>query len=257
MHGSRLLLGALVALAALGGCDSASDPQPLEARPPEVSAFAFSPDSVFFDDAAVSGDTAVVDLVLSVLAMDPDGEIARVRYAVRWQYAPSNERSVTGTLERGEGDRYAGTVELALPRDRRGLYNVLVYAVDDDGLVSNQVSGTFLLAGPGLGPPVIEEVSAPAEFRPPGTLKIVAAVSDPDGEDDIARVEGKFPNSGVFQLRDDGGGGSGDATEGDGRYTVTFGIDAATPGPLPVSLWATDRDGAVSDTTRFTITIVE
>ncbi len=261
MHGPRLLLGAraalaLAGLALLGGCDSATDPQRLGGLPPEVDSLAFSPDSVFFDEVLVGGDSAGIDLSISVRAADPDGPVGRVQYAVNWQYGETVAR---GPLEEAGGGRYAAEVPLRLRRDQRGRYTVLVYAVDGDGLLSNQASGTFLLTGTNLGPPVIGEVSAPEEYRPSpsGTLRIVAAVSDPDGPRDVARVEGAFPVGGTFRLRDDGSPGSGDADDGDGRYTVFFGIDAATPGPLPVRLWAVDRDGAVSDTTRFTIRIVE
>ncbi len=252
MPGSRLLLGALAVLATLAACDSGGDPQPLETRPPRVDSLAFSPDTVSFD--ADAGDTLAVDLALSVTATDPDGEVARVQYAVEWQY---DETVARGTLADEGSGRYAGTVPLQLSRGQRGRYTVLVYAVDDDGVLGNQVSGTLLVDGPGLGPPTLAEVGAPETFRPPGTLTISAVAADPDGPEDIARVEGTFPNSGVFQLRDDGSAAAGDAQENDGRYTVSFGIDAATPGPLPVQLWATDRDGVRSDTTRFTITIVE
>lgn len=267
MPGSRSLLGALASfplglaalVAALAGCDSAPGPQPLDARPPVVSDFAFSPDSVFFDDAVTSGDSAAIDLALSVRADDPDGgQIDRVEFAVRWQFAPSNEPSVTGVLEPGDDGRYAGSVGLALPRNRRGLYSIVVYAVDSDGLLSNQVRGLFELAGFGLGPPVIDAVEAPAEFRPPGTLQLIAVVSDPDGLSDVARAEVQFPApfSGVFALADDGGAGSGDATAGDGRYTVTFDIPAADPGPVTVTFRAFDRDGMASADVPFTITIL-
>jgi hypothetical protein len=257
MLGSRLSFGALALLLALAACDTAPGPQPLNSRPPVVSDFAFSPDSVFFDDVVASGDTAAVTLDLSVRAEDPDGgTIGRVAYIVEGQFAGT---VANGTLEAGEDGRYAATVPLRFRRDQRGLYAVTVYAVDEDGLLSNQAYGAFRLAGTNLGAPVIDGVTAPETYRPgpSATLRIVADVSDPDGPLDIARVEGKFPFGGAFPLRDDGGARSGDERPGDGRYTVTFAVDAAEPGPLPIAIWAVDRDGTVSDTTRFTITIVE
>lgn len=253
MHGSRLLPGALVVLTLLGGCDSATDPQPLGGRPPEVSDFAFSPDSVFFDDAIVSGDTAGIDLAVSVLASDPDGEIDRVQFSIDGQFEGT---IASGTLALGDDRRYAATAPLRLGRGQRGLYSVLVYAVDDDGLLSNQVRGLFELAGMGLGPPVIDAIDAPMEFRPPGTLVLVAVVSDPDGLSDIARVEVDGSGGGTFQLFDDGQS-SGDETADDGRYTATFDVPTATPGPQTFVFRAFDRDGLASQDVPFTITILE
>jgi hypothetical protein len=259
MPGSRFLGAfALVALVgALVGCDTAPGPQPLEGRPPLVSDFAFSPDSVYFDDVVASGDSAAVDLALSVRASDPDGgSISRVAYVVRGQFEGTIAQ---GTLADAGDGQYATTVLLRLGRGQRGRYTVLVYAVDSDGLLSNEVRGLFELTGVGLGPPVIDAVDAPAEFDPPGTLQLIAEVSDPDGPSDIARVEVVFPApfNGVFTLADDGSAASGDAEAGDGRYTVTFGIDTAPPGPVTVTFRAFDRDGLASADVPFTITILE
>ncbi len=253
MHGSRLLLGACLALALLSGCDSATDPQPLGGRPPDLSDFAFSPDSVFFDDAIVSGDSAGIDLSISVLATDPDGEIYRVQFSVDGQFEGT---IASGMLTLAEGGRYEATTSLLLGRGQRGLYSVLVYAVDDDGLLSNQVRGQFELAGMGLGPPVVDAIDAPMEFRPPGTLVLIAVVSDPDGLSDIARVEVDGSGGGTFELFDDGQS-SGDETADDGRYTATFDVPEATPGSQTFVFRAFDRDGLVSEDVPFTITILE
>ena len=258
MPGSRFLSAlALVAfVGALVGCDTALGPQSLDPRPPVVSDFTFSPDSVFFDDVVASGDSAAIELALSVRATDPDGGgIDRVAYVVRGQF----EGTVAeGALSLGDDGRYGATVPLRLGRGQRGRYTVLVYAVDDEGLLSNEVRGLFELTGVGLGPPIIDAVEAPEEFDPPGLLQLVAVVSDPD--DDVARVEVEFPApfNGVFQLFDDGSEGSGDETAGDGRYTVTFSIPSAAPtGPITVTFRAFDRDGTASADVPFTITILE
>lgn len=252
MPGPRLALAALGAALALAGCDSATDGQPLDGRPPEVSGFAFSPDSVDFDDV-LDGDSAAVTLALSARADDPDGEIDRVRFTVTGQF----EGAVAeGTMEPGADGAYAGTASFRLGRDQRGRYSVLVYAVDDAGLLSNQARGVFTLAGAGLGPPVIEEVEGPAEFRPPGTLRFVVTVSDPDGLGDIARVELTAPAGGVFQLFDDGATFD-DASAGDGRYTVSFEVPEAAPGDQTFVFRAFDRDGLASEDVSFTVTVVE
>jgi hypothetical protein len=264
MLGSRLLFGALAlgtSLVALAGCDSAPGPRPLDARPPVVSDLAFSPDSVYFDDIVGADDLAAFDLALSVDAADPDGgAIDRVAYVVQGQFEGT---IASGALEDDGGGRYAATVPLQLGRGQRGRYTVLVYAVDDDGLLSNEVRGLFELTGLGLGPPVIDAIDAPSEFQQPGTLQLIAAVSDPDGLEDVARVEVAFPApfSSTFQLFDDGTT-AGDETADDGRYTATFeGVqlppEFEVPYELDLTFRAFDRDGFASDDVLFTLTIVE
>ena len=246
---------ALAALVFFVGCDSSTDGQPLDPRPPEVSGFSFSPTSADFDDV-LDGDSATVTLDLRVQAAD-DGAVDQVRYSVVWQFAPANTRpAASGTLEPQADGSYAATATLRLGRDERGRYTVLVYAVDDDGLLGNEARGIFSLEGVGLGPPVVEAVDGPAEFTPPGTLRFVATVSDPDGLGDVARVELSAPAGGVFQLFDDGRS-FGDQEAGDGRYTASFDVPDAAPGPQTFVFRAFDRDGLASADVPFTVTILE
>lgn len=251
MPGPRLALVALGAALALAGCDSVTDGQPLDGRPPEVSDFALSPDSVDFD-AALDGDSAAVTLALTARAADPDGEVAYARYTVTGPFAGTIAQ---GAMEPAGDGSYAATASFRLGRDQRGRYSVLVYAVDDGGLLSNQARGIFTLAGAGLGPPVVEEVEGPAEFRPPGTLRFVVTVSDPDGLGDVARVELTAPAGGVFQLFDDGAT-FGDEAAGDGRYTASFDVPEAAPGAQTFVFRAFDRDGLASEDVAFTVTVV-
>ncbi|MDX1531187.1 MAG: hypothetical protein R3362_06640 [Rhodothermales bacterium] len=256
MLGTRLPfgLGALLAVAAVAaGCDSAPGPLPLDPRPPEVRAFAFSPDAALFDTLATSGDTASVTLALSAEVTDPDDAVAAVRYVVESRF---DDVVAEGDLEAAGEDGWAGTVELALTRGQRGFYTVLVYAVDAQGLLSNQARGLFELVAPGLGPPEIVEIDAPETFRPPGTLRLVAVVEDPDGRSDVARVEVDTPAGGTLPLSDDGSS-FGDEEAGDGRWTAAFDVPEAAPGPQTFVFRAFDRDGAASEDVPFTITILE
>lgn len=255
MPGFRTACALVAALVLLSGCDSATDGQPLDPRPPEVSGFAFSPASADFDDV-LDGDSATVTLDLRVQATD-DGQIDRVRYTVVWQFAPQNTQpAAAGDLATDGDGNYTGTATLRLGRDERGGYSVRVYAVDDDGLLSNEALGIFQLGGVGLGPPVIEAIDGPAEFTPPGTLRFVVTVSDPDGLGDVARVELTAPAGGVFQLFDDGRT-FGDDEAGDGRYTAAFDVPDAAPGPQTFVFRAFDRDGLAGEDVPFTVTILE
>lgn len=253
MHGSpltlRLAFAGALALAALAGCDAGPGGQPLDGLPPRVSALAFSPEAVDFDALGLEGDTARIALEIHVRAEDEDGAVRRVPFTVTGRFG--------GTVARGElapegESRFAGTAELALTRDRRGPYSVVVYAVDDEGRLSNTVRGRFDLLAANLGPPVIEAVEGPAEFRPPGTLRLAALVSDPDGPADIARAEIALPAGGTLPLF------GGERTEdGRVRYAVAFSVPEAAPGPQTFRLRAFDRDGAPSEEVPFTVTIVE
>lgn len=90
-----------------------------------------------------------------------------------------------------------------------GPYTVLVYAVDDEERLSNQVRGTLWFWATG-GPPVIEEVQVldtlrrPAPGEPPVVFQVVARVSDPDGLENILRVELRVNNGAPILLCDDG-----------------------------------------------------
>ena len=194
-----------------------------------------------------------VELARSVRATDPDGRIDRVRYTVTGQFEGV---IAAGTMTDGGDGVYTAAPAFRLGRDQRGRYSVLVYAVDDGGLLSNEARGLFILAGIGLGPPVVEAIDGPAEFRPPGVLRFVVTVADPDGLGDIARVELTAPAGGVFQLFDDGQT-FGDEVAGDGRFTAAFDVPEAAPGPQTFVFRAFDRDGLVSEDVPFTVTILE
>jgi hypothetical protein len=247
------------------GCDTLPGAPSLVGRPPVVSDFSFSPDSV--DVAAlppdqVRGDIVLVPLSMAVTARDPDGSVEQVAFVVR---APlqTTEPVVTGTLQAVGGDRYAGAVTLQLQRAQVGPYTVLVYAVDNEQRLSNQVRGILWFWARG-GPPVIEEVLVPDTLRrpppgsPPVTFRVVARVSDPDGLANILRVELRVAGGAPILLCDDGGQGScggvpnsGDEVAGDGRFTITLALASNNvPGVYPFVFQAIDRTGLTSEEVR-------
>ncbi|MDQ7040008.1 MAG: hypothetical protein Q9M35_03615 [Rhodothermus sp.] len=249
----------------LWGCDTLPGAPSLNERPPVVSNLSFAPDSVDFNALPaeqVRGDTALIPLTIAVTARDPDGQVVQVAFVVRAPFS-TTEPVATGTLEAVGNDRYAGGTTLRLHRAQVGPYTVLVYAVDDARRLSNQVRGTLWFWATG-GPPVIEAVQVPdtlqrpAPGEPPVIFQVVAQVSDPDGLENILRVELRVNNGAPILLCDDGSEGvcggipnSGDAVAGDGLFTVTLALASDNaPGTYTFAFQAIDRIGLTSEEVR-------
>lgn len=132
--GGSLVLG--------GGCDTA--PAPQTRQKPSVSGLQIVPDSLHESDLPpeqVQDSSAVVPLLIdSVRVTDPDGSVARVSFVLE---PSSNPRATfAGTLPVQNRPVYGDTLALQLPLVDE-IYTVRVFAVDDDSLTSNQVSGQF------------------------------------------------------------------------------------------------------------------
>jgi hypothetical protein len=240
---------AVCLLPALAGCDTAPGPSALDTRIPSVRDLELSPREAIF----LEGQTSI-DLPLSirVRATDPDGDLHEVRYVV------SSAAGVTideGLLASMGGAVFGVDRALTVTRGQAGIYTVLVTATDLRGQVGNQVRGQIDISGVSLGPPMIVSVEGPEEFRPPGQLRLIAVVSDPAGLENIARVDVRTPAGAVRQMFDDGQTG-GDEVAGDGRYTATFDVPAASPGPQTFVFFARNRDGLRSEEVPFTITVL-
>lgn len=251
-----ILLGLLLSLAA---CDSAPGPADLNPRPPVLSDFSFGPEVVNpgqlpegwqATDDGVSGPVTV-----RVTASDPDGTVDEVRYVVQSPTDPTQPLAL-GLLDAAGGARYEASFTLELPPGAVGNYTVLVFAIDDDRVQSGEVRGLLRFSASGA-PPVIENVEAdPEVVRPPTTLTLIVTVSDPDGLDNISRVEGTTPNGQTFSLFDDGQS-LGDEEAGDGRYTARFEVPSASPGTQTFSFQAFDRSGLASEVVTKDIQIAE
>lgn len=143
------ILGRLVAAALLvgglglwGGCDTAPSPD-REQQPPSISALQVLPDSIHQSDLPldqVEDSSAQVPLDISARAADPDGTVERVVFLLE---PSSNPRgTVSGTLPVAEEDLYGGRLPFTVPLVDE-IYTVRVFAVDDDSLTSNRVTGQF------------------------------------------------------------------------------------------------------------------
>lgn len=138
------LLGALLLVAGLwglGGCDTV--PTPDETQRPSVSALQVVPDSVHQSDLPpdqVQDSTAQVPLQLSARATDPDGSVVRVVFVLEPSSDPRGTVSGRLPAQSQSSALYGGQLALSLPLVDE-IYTVRVFAVDDDSLASNQVTG--------------------------------------------------------------------------------------------------------------------
>jgi len=126
-----------------GGCDTLPAPD-RDQRRPSVANLQLTPDSVHASDLSaeqIVDSLAQVEMDLSARAADPDGTVERVVFVFE---PSSNPRgTLSGSLPAlEEGTRYGGRLNLSIPL-RDELYTVRVFAVDDDSLSSNQVTGQF------------------------------------------------------------------------------------------------------------------
>ncbi|MFV1981307.1 MAG: hypothetical protein ACC655_09160, partial [Rhodothermia bacterium] len=171
LRGAATLVATSFLIPLLGGCDSAPGVLETTGTPPLVDAFEFSPDLVVFEDLPedqIIGDSiAVVIVSIGATAVDIDGDIDSVAYVVNTPF-DDFEPLATGTLVRqGTGSRYSGTARLEIPRGNTGLYTLIVYAVDREVSVSNQVRGLIEYQLLGGDPPAILDVEGPDEISPP------------------------------------------------------------------------------------------
>lgn len=264
MRSACLWSGALLCslLLLLGACDTAPGVPTIEGNAPVLSGFAYAPDTL---DVAGLGEgaedgIAEVPLEIEVTARDPEGALRQVGFVVR-SPIPGARPLQSGRLQPVEGtaDRYRAGTTLRIPIAEVGLYTIRVFALDEEGLLSNEVRGTLSFTARGRRP-IIEEVVVPERVQRPSegetSIAFVAVVSDPDGLANISSV--RFWNvtapDQTFDLRDDGQGG--DETAGDGRYTATVTIASTNnPGSNTFAFQATDRSGLTSGVVERTITV--
>lgn len=247
----------LAALTLLAACDTAPGPPPLAPIPPTVADLRLEPAAASVDTLAQGEAGVVVPLQLRLAAAPGDAPLARVAYAVQWQFAcQPSVLDASGEFEALGDGQFVAAPDLEVPPGRRGAYRVSAWAVDAAGRPSNEIGAAFSLTGANQGPPVITEIQAPTEITPPANLRFVVLVDDPDGVDNIARAEVELPGSGTLPLNDTDSAGNNTAC--DGRYSASFGVPAGVePGFVTFTFRAYDRDGAASAAVPFTVEILE
>ncbi len=267
--GSRLFAGLLLVF--IAGCDTTPGPADLAGKAPVVSNLSFTPDNILVDtlpDGVVVDGIARFDVTVSVDANDADGDLDRVFIVVLSPIVTDVALSQT-TIEAPGNGALQATITLAIPVSDVGLYAIKVTASDTAGRLSNQVIGQLEFDATG-GPPVIEEIDIPDRITRPAPgepgiqVPIVATVSDPDGLDNVLRVEVSVNGAVTLQLCDDGSSGvcnsgfgaSGDSVSGDGKFTLTIQLDATNGAGVNTFVFtAIDRSGLQSSSETRTITV--
>ncbi len=154
---------------------------------------------------------------------------------------------------------------LSLRRGDVGDYRVEVNGLDKNGLPSN-IAVSKLRVFYGSEPPVITEVLAPDTITVQLTTfneVIAVRVTDPSGLGDIKQVffnsflpDGRPSSGNPFIMRDDGQFASGDATAGDGTYSLKISVPpTATKGTHRFEFRALDYSNLSSNVVIHTIVI--
>ena len=251
-----LLIGALAA------CDTAPGPSDPAGRPPSLSNFSFSPQELNLsnvDPSVIGSGNVSVDFEVQVQAVDLDGSVDRVVFILRPPTRDARPIAFEQLPESSPGV-YSLSRQFQLSTGETGNYVLSLYAVDDTGLLSNEVLGTFALINES-SPPVIESLNVPDTITRPasGTQSVVfsAQVSDPDGLDNITSVVfWNADNPGATISMFDDGENGGDEIGGDGLYTVTLEISSTNAAGVNRFVFqATDRSGLKSEVVEKDVTI--
>ena len=252
-------------------------PSSVNQRPPQIETFSLAPQRIVYallDKEAIDGDSATVELNLTVTVQATDTPVAQVTYAI---LSPDTTAAPVGVgvLPRSATNTYSGTVNVTISALEVTSYPVLVYVTDTDNRLGGEArsSVTYVRSFEPGSPPVIEDLPIPATIQRPAagqparSLSFVAKVSDPDGLSDVELVE--FWNETSPGIRillcDDGGRRtcgsspeSGDVTAGDGLFTrrVFIASDNAL-GTNTFVFEAIDRAGLRSQHVRHTVEVIE
>ena len=244
---------ALLAVA-LWGCDAAPG-FATEARLPTLAEVAVSPLAFALDTDA---RTATVPLAVTG-TLDAEGPV-EVVVLVRYAETDSLVSQTAAEVQPGAFRVDAPTV---IPRGAIGEYSVRVATEGADGRSGDQAAAVFRFAAENLGRPSVRVNTPAAVVRPSGTtvvrVPLVAAVTDPDGRENIAAVFAVDPESGgvISRIYDDGpANGASDETADDGRYTAALEIRSDfEPGTYELAIVAVDRYGAQSEPAPYTFTV--
>ncbi len=252
------------------GCDTMPGTEDTNAFAPFLIAgnVLVSPQVIDSDLVQVSNGVFASEITVSVTASDEDGDLQRLFAVVQ---NPSAGASAIGTAEVALRKNGPATLKMPVnfPEGSVGNFQVVVFASDAAGRISNRLLGQIEIVAGSL-PPVIESIeiptsaTRPAAGQPPVQVPIVVTVSDPDGLSNVLGVEVIVNGAVTLQLCDDGGtlicnagfGSSGDLEVGDGKYTLTIQLTSTNAvGTNQFEFTAVDRTGLRSETLTRIITV--
>ncbi len=240
----------------------------VENRLPSITAMAI-PEIIRIDTSATQ--------IIQATASDPDG-VRTIRHVLMEIYPSVSAQPVLVDTLRdnglsGDGGAGDGVFGILFFGPRLGsqcqYFSFVLRPVDDTGGVGSaqvQTVQAIRAVTSNNTPPRVSELSAPATISRsavPNTYVLSLKAEDPDTEcnDAITRVffnsflpSGNPATGNPFAMRDDGQ--SGDATAGDGRYSLTIQITPqSATGAYRFEFQAQDRSGALSDKIVHTITV--
>ena len=218
---------------------------------PTLSEVSISPTTINTDSITV-GSTRKPDDILQLRvaifarASHPLGSqnISAVRFAIGREGGPST-LSVGELFDNGsepdqlKGDGiFSGRASFQIQRVENGTYLAEVSAEDLKGFVSNAVILPLQIIRTNQ-PAVLSDLQAPDTVKLASQdqlLVLQVKAFDPNGLEDIQRVvfnsfrpDGRGSSSNPFQMFDDGDPNHGDATGGDGVYSLRIVLPANTP----------------------------
>jgi hypothetical protein len=238
------------------GCDSAPGPLDPASAAPVVSDIQVSPTLLALDQLSGSGDTVSATITVSADITDENQDLSMFFVVIRTAAASNAPLATTEVPVPGNG-RIQVSIPLTVSRAAGGPFHVTAFASDVAGNLSNVVYGSIDVQA-SSEPPVItaidmpSQVTRPATGEPPLSIPIVATVDDPDGIDNVAFVEVIVNGGATLRLCDDGGAGvcnagfgaSGDATAGDGQFTLTIQLESTnSAASYTFEFRAVDRSG--------------
>jgi len=227
--GAFLVIIPVLLIFVLTGCDTdregVIDPS---YTMPFILAFTISPEEINTDTILVNGDVSPDDEI--VLPIDINAEIEtrgadhitlHITLTGETSSTPIDEKTIP--LEPGDTPEpliINDQISTTLTRADVGTFSVSVYAETDEGLASNKLSKSLYIFREN-SPPEIVSVEAPdtidtAEIGDGTTLTMTATVDDPDGVDDVVRVQTTN-------------------TQPNGRRVGPFDLDKVEPGTFRIS----------------------
>lgn len=227
-----------------------------------------SPEILDTDRLTFVNGKASTEVTVSVNLFDADLDLSKVFVVIQ---SPVIGAATAGeaTLNLSNNGARSIKVPLEISEGASGVYQVVVFATDRGERISNRIFGSVTLTA-GSEPPVITQIDIPSSVtrpgagQPPLNVAMVVHVDDPDGRDNVARVEVLVNGAVTLNLCDDGSQGtcnagfgvSGDVQASDGKYTLTIQLDSNNAaGQNVFEFVAIDRSGLRSTPVTKTIQV--